>query len=127
MHTTIRTIAGLVVTGTALLGLSSSAPAASGFDGDWSVLITTESGSCDPAYRYPVRIQNGAVIYHGDAAVSVSGSVASNGAVRVSIARGSHRADGIGRLNATAGIGTWTGVSSTSQCHGRWQAERPAK
>lgn len=26
------------------------------FDGTWSVEIITETGSCDRAYRYPVRI-----------------------------------------------------------------------
>ena len=29
------------------------------FDGTWSVEIITEAGTCDRAYRYPVRIENG--------------------------------------------------------------------
>ena len=40
-----------------------SAPIASpkSFDGGWSVLIVTEKGTCDRAYRYPIKIKNGAV------------------------------------------------------------------
>ena len=40
-----------------------SAPIASpkSFDGGWSVLIVTEKGTCDRAYRYPVKIENGSV------------------------------------------------------------------
>ena len=47
------------------LALTAAAPAlisparAANFDGTWSVLIITQSGDCDRAYRYPVRIANG--------------------------------------------------------------------
>ena len=49
------------------------------FDGAWSVLIVTEKGTCDRAYRYPVRISNGSVGYAGEASFNVSGSVGANG------------------------------------------------
>src|SRR6185295_7588115 len=40
--------------------LAAPAPAkAQRFDGNWSVLIITQSGDCDRAYRYGVRIQGG--------------------------------------------------------------------
>ncbi len=29
------------------------------YDGNWSVLIVTDSGSCDRAYRYALRIADG--------------------------------------------------------------------
>src|SRR5688572_10915092 len=54
----IRTaaLAAVVLAATAA---ASAARAATPFDGAWSVLIVTEKGECDRAYRYPVRIQNG--------------------------------------------------------------------
>ena len=41
----------------------------------WSVLIVTEKGTCDRAYRYPVRISNGSVGYAGEASFNVTGRV----------------------------------------------------
>jgi hypothetical protein len=35
------------------------------YDGDWSVLIATNSGACGPSYRYGVQISDGIVIYEG--------------------------------------------------------------
>ena len=104
--------------------LGSGAGSAASFDGHWSVVIITESGSCDPAYRYRLRIQNGVVHYDGEADVTVSGKVDPNGAVRVSVARGQQRADGAGRLGGDAGSGTWSGASTADRCRGRWEAER---
>ena len=37
------------------------------FDGTWSVEIVTEAGTCDRAYRYPVRIENGQARFIGTA------------------------------------------------------------
>jgi hypothetical protein len=83
-------------TALALLAVSAipatTAPIAAGkqsFDGTWSVLIVTEQGKCDRAYRYPVRIQNGSVGYAGEASFNVSGSVGSGGAVTVMVSHGS--------------------------------------
>ena len=64
------------------------------FDGAWSVLIMTEKGTCDRAYRYPVKIENGAVGYAGSASFTVSGKVDRKGAVTVTVARGSQSATG---------------------------------
>src|SRR6188472_912519 len=64
------------------------------FDGTWSVLIVTEKGTCDRAYRYPVRISNGSVGYAGEASFNVVGRVGGNGAVTVTVSRGSHSATG---------------------------------
>ena len=74
---------------------ASAVPAGSGpdrpsakpsFDGAWSVLIVTEKGTCDRAYRYPVKIENGSVGYAGSASFTVSGKVGANGAVTVTVA-----------------------------------------
>ena len=101
-----------------------SAPIASpkSFDGGWSVLIVTEKGTCDRAYRYPVKIQNGAVGYAGSASFTVSGKVDPKGAVTVTVARGSQSATGTGRMSDTDAIGTWTAASG--ECSGTWTAER---
>jgi hypothetical protein len=98
--------------------------ASGGFDGLWSVLIITEKGTCDRGYRYAVRIKGGRV-GHADPAGSsfrISGSVAGNGAARVSVVRGDQSASGSGRLTRDSGAGRWT--SSKGECSGIWQAER---
>ena len=98
-----------------------SAPKPS-FDGSWSVLIVTEKGKCDRAYRYPVKIENGAVGYAGSASFTVSGKVDPKGAVIVIVARGSQSATGTGRMSDSDGTGTWTAASG--DCSGTWTAER---
>ena len=69
-------------------------------DGNWSVLVVTEKGKCDRGYRYSVAVANGQVVYKGDTAVNLSGTVASNGAVKVSIKFGGQAADYAGRWEA---------------------------
>jgi len=101
---------------------SAPASARSNFDGQWSVLIVTQKGTCDRAYRYPVKIDNGSVGYAGDSSFTVSGKVGENGAVTVKVARGNHSANGQGRLSATDGSGMWT--AGTGDCSGIWTAER---
>ena len=106
-----------------------SAPIAStkaAFDGGWSVLIVTEKGTCDRAYRYPVRVTNGQVAYHGEANVTLTGHVDPNGKLNATVRRGDQSASGSGRLSSSTGAGTWTGKSSTSNCAGRWEAEKRA-
>src|SRR5688500_5418447 len=50
-----------------LLALSAgTAPAATPYDGVWNILVKTQTGSCDPTYRLPVKIENGAMRYVGD-------------------------------------------------------------
>jgi hypothetical protein len=93
------------------------------FNGIWSVLIVTDNGPCDRAYRYPVRIANGRVSYAGHADFDVVGQVARNGAVRVMVSRGNQHAGGSGRLNGAWGSGTWRGMGD-AECSGRWTAEK---
>jgi hypothetical protein len=92
------------------------------FDGAWSVLIVTQKGTCDRAYRYPIKIQNGLVDYAGSASFTVSGKVGDTGAVTVTVARGNQSASGTGRMSATDGSGTWT--AGSGECSGTWTAER---
>src|SRR5205085_5967050 len=113
----------------AMLAMSSvpaaPAPISAGkasFDGTWSVLIVTQQGKCDRAYRYPVRISNGSVGYAGDASFNVSGSVGANGAVTVMVSRGSQSAKGTGRTHDSTPVTARAGVPGDS-C-GTWTAER---
>jgi hypothetical protein len=94
------------------------------FDGTWSVLVVTEAGTCDRAYRYSVQIVGGAVRYGGEAGVTLNGGVDGNGRVTVSLSFGQASAEGNGQLTGDAGKGTWSGRSSSSQCSGYWEAER---
>ena len=95
-----------------------------GFNGTWSVLIITNNGPCDRAYRYPLRVNNGRVTYAGQADFNVSGRVRPNGAVNVTVSRGDQRASGSGRLGGGVGSGTWRGGGSSSACSGTWTAEK---
>jgi hypothetical protein len=99
------------------------ATAASPFDGRWSVVIQTDRGNCDQAYRYGLSIVNGNVTYAGDSSFDVRGHVANNGAVHVRVSRGATYADGHGRLSQDSGSGQWQGAG-TGLCSGRWFAER---
>lgn len=113
----------MLVAATTLAGTVDSASARTIYDGRWSVVIITDHGTCDRAYRYSIDIQNGLLHYDGDV-VDWSGRVASNGTVRVSVSRGRQRATGQGRLGRTFGAGTWHGLGDGNSCSGRWEAER---
>lgn len=107
----------------AVAGAKSPALAAP-HDGNWSVLIITEKGDCDRAYRYPLAVAGGQVRYTGEAGANVSGTVSSGGAVKVSIRMGDKGANGSGHLSGTAGTGTWQGSGPSATCSGRWEAEK---
>ena len=108
----------------AAVALASAAKAGASFDGAWRVTIVTQSGNCDPAYSYPVKVEGGRVVYNGDNNFEVSGSVGESGAVNVTIGRGDQQANGTGKLAGNAGSGQWTGKSSSTSCSGRWEATR---
>jgi hypothetical protein len=94
------------------------------FDGSWSVLIITDAGTCDRAYRYGIRIAGGQLHYDGGMGVALSGQVTPNGNVGVSLSQGDAVARGSGRLSRSAGSGRWQGASPNLRCSGHWQAER---
>jgi hypothetical protein len=93
------------------------------FDGRWSVLIVTDAGTCDRAYRYALNIANGRVSYD-DPSFNVSGHVDARGRVSVTVSAGGQRATGTGELSGDYGHGLWSGQSSVSACSGHWEAER---
>lgn len=94
------------------------------FDGSWSVLIITDAGTCDRAYRYGLRIVGGQLFYDGGMGVVVSGRVTPKGSVSVYLSQGGAAAQGSGRLSKSAGSGRWQGASPALSCSGHWQAER---
>ena len=94
-----------------------------GYAGSWNVLIITETGSCDQAYSFPVRIVGNRVISSGRTA-DVTGSVGPGGSVAVRVSSGGSFANGTGRLGAGSGTGRWSGKGSAGVCSGRWQATR---
>ena len=96
------------------------AQAKTNFDGNWSVVIITEKGTCDRSYRYPVKISDGSVGCAGEASFDVSGRVNPNGKVTVTVSRGDRSASGSGQLSGDSGTGSWSG----GECSGTWQAER---
>ena len=93
------------------------------FDGNWSIEVITESGFCDRAYRYGVRIARGEASYAGGD-FAISGRVAPSGAVRATISNGMASANVVGRLGMQGvGNGTWR-TAGGADCRGRWNAER---
>lgn len=113
----------IIAAGLGALAFSGAAQAQEKFDGRWSVLLETQKGECDRAYRYPVAIKNGIVSYAGDAGFEVTGKVASNGNVQGSVASGQTRASVRGRLAGSSGSGTWM-ISGSRNCSGSFSAEK---
>src|SRR3979409_1240368 len=95
----ILAAAGLALGCVTMLGTVLPATSAPSFDGVWSVVIVTEKGTCDRPYRSPIRISNGTVVNEGSSPATISGRVASNGAVTVTVNAGSKSATGSGRLS----------------------------
>lgn len=96
--------------------LASAAHARMPYDGVWNVMVVTKTGSCQPTANYPLLVTDGKV----SGAPDISGSVGSNGFVRVSL-RG---AFANGQLNDHAGSGKWNAASGGMPCSGRWVATR---
>ena len=106
-----------------LTALPDMAAAQRMFDGNWSVLIVTQNGVCDRAYRYGISIRNGGVHYDGGV-VNFTGRVLANGNVSVRVSSGGSSATGTGKLTRNAGRGNWSGQSGGARCSGYWTAER---
>jgi hypothetical protein len=103
---------------------SISGASGAAFDGRWSVVISTRSGSCEPQYRFGVRIIHGNITYEGGGAANAQGRVSPDGGVTVSVSSGPQAANGQGRLSRDYGTGTWRGQGPGGACSGAWQAWR---
>ena len=96
------------------------------YDGDWSVVIMTRGGACQPSVRYGVQIINGMVVNPAGGEAQLQGRVSPNGAVRVTVQAGGEWASGSGRLSVARGGGVWRGQGNAGFCQGTWVAERRA-
>ncbi len=106
----------------ATCAVTASARAAERHNGTWSVELVTDSGLCNARYTYAVAIRDGEVrALSGGAGTQVSGRVAPDGTVGISVANATATGTGTGRLDGTRGSGTW---SVSSLCTGRWTARR---
>jgi hypothetical protein len=102
---------------TAMMCIVAPAFAQTSYDGLWNVTVMTKTGSCEPSTRYPLTVTDGKI----SGATEVSGTIARDGFVKVSI----HGAYANGQLNGNTGSGKWNGASSGIACSGRWEASRP--
>ena len=100
-----------------------AAPSVTQFDGNWSVSVITDAGTCDRGYRYALHIAGGR-IYYDNPNIDVSGAVNARGQVHVVVRAGGQEAVGDGRLSRDYGEGLWRGRSAASSCSGHWEAER---
>jgi hypothetical protein len=116
-------VSTLVLALICVAAVTGAAYAGSAYDGGWSVLLATHSGTCGPTYRYGVQIANGVVNYDGGG-VTMQGRVTPKGAVRVIVQSGTQRAEGFGRLTKIRGGGVWRGQGTSGSCAGTWVAER---
>jgi|1186.fasta_scaffold539048_1 hypothetical protein len=90
-------------------------------DGTWNVRLMTEAGTCDSVYSQTVAIQNGQVrALSGDA--TISGGIARDGSVALTISNSLANANATGRINARRGSGGWN--LAMLGCSGRWIATR---
>jgi hypothetical protein len=109
----------------ALAGLALLAPvqarAAMPFDGNWTVSIMTQSGSCDRSYTFPVSIVDGR--FDG-ANGALLGTVNAKGGVNVMLGGGDRRGTANGRLAGNGGSGRWSGNATGASCSGNWTAKR---
>ncbi|MDP4006229.1 hypothetical protein [Methylobacterium sp. NEAU K] len=104
-------------------GSAVAAPTANGFDGSWSVVATTENGSCAGPFRYPIVIRDGNVDEAGDTGVDASGRTGADGRITGTIRSGLASVSVSGRLSGAGGTGRWR-LSGLTACSGRWTARR---
>ena len=91
--------------------------AQSPYDGLWHVTIVTRTGSCEPTASSTLMVTDGKISATG---ADVTGSIGSEGLVRVSI----NGAYANGQLSGNSGSGKWNGASAGIPCSGRWEASR---
>jgi len=101
-----------------------SALASTKYDGQWSVVVYTTSGQCDPSYRFSGQISNGEISY-AYGSLEVSGHVEANGAAYVRVRSAQGHGEAHGRMTASRGGGTWRGQGPDGACAGTWMATRP--
>lgn len=111
--------------GLALLAGSAYATPA-GYNGTWGIQLVSDDGSCGGHYAYAVQVRDGTAHLTGPEAssASISGGVAADGEVALTLTRSLASATASGRLSGNRGSGTWH--VDMLGCSGRWTATRHA-
>jgi hypothetical protein len=112
----------------AVLAAATSATAAaagSAFDGTWSVIAVTQQGGCDPTYNFSVQIAAGSITLPQFS--GLSGRVADDGNVAVSISNSGTEVRASGKMASSAGRGQWNSRSNDGTCAGYWNARASAR
>jgi len=91
------------------------------FDGQWSVVVHTSTGPCDPSSRFSGQIVNGEIFY-SYGSIDVSGRVEASGATKVHVTYSGSHGEAHGHLTPTHGSGTWSGSGPDGYCAGTWEA-----
>jgi hypothetical protein len=110
---------------TAFLGPAAAADGATGYNGIWTVHLTSEAGPCGGGSSYKVALRDGAAHYvpgASGATATISGRVSPSGSVALTIQRSIASGTAAGQLRANGGTGSWQ-VNSLG-CSGRWTAQR---
>jgi hypothetical protein len=123
---TVKNVGTAIAAATLMSLAAASQPdaAAATMDGDWTVHVITERGTCDHTHDYDVSVANGRIEYKSYTSVTLNGTVAPDGAVRVVIRHFDEGAQGSGRLTGRHGSGAWHGAGKGGACSGRWEAHR---
>jgi hypothetical protein len=124
----VRPLQPKIMMAAAALAIFASALAASPalaqtqFDGNWSVTITTETGTCIRSRRVVVQVADGLVTYAGAEQVTAEGRVGDNGIVDVRFVYETDRLEAGGSVSGGMGSGSWS--SPNNNCSGSWMARR---
>jgi hypothetical protein len=96
---------------------------ASELDGPWSVVIVTQEGDCDSAYRAELTIEGTAINYAGGPAApaGVVGTASKNGKISISFKNDKGSLSASGRMKGKSGSGVWR---ASNGCAGRWTADK---
>ena len=121
-NTATRILLAATVTAAALTP-ATHVRAATRFDGNWTVVVYTRSGPCDPAYRFGGQIVNGVIVYNSGS-INLAGRVRPSGAAYLRVSSGSAYAVASGHLSRFRGAGHWYGQASGGRCSGTWVAQR---
>jgi len=111
----------------AFLGLTVQADAqkaarGGGLDGVYSVTVTTEVGSCEKTQQGTVTIEGGRIVSTGEVQAEIGGAIGRDGSVSLVLRSGNNIAHVSGHIGGGRGDGAWS--LPTSQCGGRWRAQR---
>jgi hypothetical protein len=95
-----------------------------GFDGVYSVQITTTDGhgNCPGSYSGTLTIRNFRVVALSDPAALATGGIEDDGTVSLAFRKNDQIANAGGQIKGSAGKGFWS--SPTALCGGLWRAER---